>query len=776
MTLAQRFWRMLAPSEVAKERRFGRIVAAAEKRGTELADGTDAELTDAAEALHTGAEFDTATLTEWCAVVREAAHRGIGERPFDVQLLGAARMLAGDVVEMATGEGKTLAGALAAAGYVMQGRRVHVITINDYLARRDAEWMAPIFELLGVTVGWIDATRTPRQRREAYAAQVCYLAISEAGFDVLRDRQATDPSDVVSAEPDVALIDEADSVLVDEAQVPLVLAGEIDSEVDDSRLAELVATLREDEHYEADPERRNVYLTTEGATEVSKALGGIDLYSAEHISTTLTRVNVALHAHALVHKDVHYIVADDRIALINPARGRVATRQRWPDGLHAAIEAKEGVTRTAESDILDSLTIRAVVSRYRTLCGMTGTAVAAADPLRDFYSLRATVIPPHRPCVRVDEPDRVYRTARQRDDAVLDEIREQHAEGRPILVATLDVSESERLSERLTEHDLPHTVLNARNDADEAAVIAEAGQAGAITVSTQLAGRGTDIRLGGTDETDHDTVAGLGGLYVLGTGHQPSRRLDDQLRGRAGRQGDPGYSVFFVSLEDDLLEQYGGDFGVGAHAGPDGLILSPDAAHTVRRAHLRQEGDQHRVLELTGKYHYPVDKQREFLGERRDVLLRTDAARELFAERCPDRLAEFAELLSDERLDRLCRKVALFQLDRLWSDHLALAAQLRDGLQLRALTGKQDPLTEFLREMFTEFKGFTDRVDDAAVEAFEELPVTADVDLDDAGMNRPSATWTYLVQDNPSGNEFDRAVRGMSRLFRRKTTSTEEDD
>src|ERR1700722_12704394 len=463
-----------------------------------------------------------------CALGREAARRGLGERPFDVQLVGTLAMLAGHVAEMATGEGKTLSGAIAAAGYALRGRSVHVMSVNDYLARRDAEWMRPVYDLLGVTVGWIGQASTPADRRSAYAAQVTYGAVSEFGFDVLRDRLATSEAARIVTTPDVALIDEADSVLVDEALVPLVLAGAADAGQADHDTAQIARSLRPGRDYEVDEDGRSVHLTDQGTRAVEAALGGIDLYTDPHLAT-LTRLNVALYAEALLRRDVDYIVRDGRIHLVNASRGRVARLQRWPDGLHAAVEAKEGLSASQTGEILDSITIQSLVKRYPTVCGMTGTAVAVGEQLREFYDLEIAVIPPNRPCVRIDQPDRLYATAEQKEEALADHAAAVHAEGRPVLIGTLDVAESERIAERLRRAGLSCVVLNAKNDAEEAAILAEAAPPRAVTVSTQMAGRGTDIRLGGT-AGDQGQIADLGGLHVIGAGRHGSSRLDHQLR------------------------------------------------------------------------------------------------------------------------------------------------------------------------------------------------------------------------------------------------------
>ena len=453
--LSGRFWKLLGASSEKNQTRSMDEVSGAAEFEDKAAELDDEQLRKAAQLLNLEELADSADIPQFLAIAREAAERATGLRPFDVQLQGALRMLAGDVVEMATGEGKTLAGAIAAAGYALGGRHVHVISVNDYLARRDAEWMGPLLEAMGLTVGWITESSTATERRAAYACDVTYASVNEIGFDVLRDQLVTDVEDLVSPNPDVALIDEADSVLVDEALVPLVLAGTTHRETPRVEVVDLVGTLTPGVDYDADSDRRNIHLTEEGAVKVEKALGGIDLYSEEHVVTTLTEVNVALHAHVLLQRDVHYIVRDGAVHLINASRGRIATLQRWPDGLQAAVEAKEGIETTETGEVLDTITVQALINRYPTVCGMTGTALAAGEQLRQFYSLGVSPIAPNTPNIREDEVDRVYITAAAKTDGIIDHIAEMHATGRPVLVGTHDVAESEELHRKLLRRGVP---------------------------------------------------------------------------------------------------------------------------------------------------------------------------------------------------------------------------------------------------------------------------------------------------------------------------------
>ncbi|WP_443677651.1 accessory Sec system translocase SecA2 [Mycobacterium hackensackense] len=757
--LSNRFWKLLGASTDKDQAKSMTLVRASESFEEKAAGLDDEQLRKAAGLLNLDELAESSDIPQFLAIAREAGERAIALRPFDVQLLGALRMLAGDVVEMATGEGKTLAGAIAAAGYAIAGRKVHVISVNDYLARRDAEWMGPLLEAMGLTVGWLTADSTPAQRREAYACDVTYGSVNEIGFDVLRDQLVTSVDDLVSPSPDVALIDEADSVLVDEALVPLVLAGTSHRETPRLEIIRLVGELKSGVDYETDAERRNVQLTDTGARKLEASLGGIDLYSEHHVGSTLTEVNVALHAHVLLERDVHYIVRDKAVHLINASRGRIASLQRWPDGLQAAVEAKEGIEITETGEVLDTITVQALINRYPTVCGMTGTALAAGEQLRQFYKLGVSPIPPNTPNIREDESDRVYITAAAKNDAVVEHITEVHATGQPILVGTRDVAESEELHERLVKAGVPAVVLNAKNDAEEAAVIAEAGTLNTVTVSTQMAGRGTDIRLGGSDESEHDPVAELGGLHVIGTGRHYTERLDNQLRGRAGRQGDPGSSVFFASWEDDVVVAHLEPNKLPLQIDESGRITSPKAAALLDHAQRIAEG---KLLDLhanTWRYNQLTAQQRAILVDRRDTLLRTAAAREELAERSPKRYEEIAEQVSEERLEEIARLIMLYHLDRGWADHLAYLADIRESISLRAL-GNQSPLDEFHRMAVDAFASLAADAIEAAQQTFDTADIVGgDVGLDLSKLARPTSTWTYMIHDDPLA---DNAMSALS--------------
>ncbi|APT90827.1 preprotein translocase subunit SecA [Corynebacterium sphenisci DSM 44792] len=751
------FWRALGGRQGRDQKRSLGLVAAAAALEPELAELGDAELAERARA---GRDDAPALL----AALREISRRTIGLRPFDVQLQGALRLLEGDVVQMATGEGKTLSGALAAAGFALRGSRVHAITVNSYLAGRDAAWMGPLFEFLGLTAAAIGEADGPAARRAAYAADVVFVAVNELGFDVLRDRGALATGERVLSPAPVAIIDEADSALVDEALVPLVLAGSEPGASPAGRVTDVVRRLTRGEDYTVDEGRRNVFLTDSGARRVERLLGIGSLYDAAHVGGTLTQVNVALHARELLRRDVDYIVRDGRVALVDGSRGRVADLQRWPDGLQAAVEAKEGLDVTEGGRVLDSLTIQQLIGRYPVTCGMTGTAVAAGDQFREFYGLTVSVVEPNVPCIRVDEPDRIYATGADAFAAVVAEVLAVHATGRPVLVGTRDVAESEALAAALAEAGVAPAVLNAKNDEAEAAVIAEAGAPGRVTVSTQMAGRGTDIRLGGADGARRGEVVELGGLCVIGTGRHRTARLDDQLRGRAGRQGDPGSSVFFVALDDDIVREGGAGEELVVQPEDDGRIRDPRAAAHVDRAQRVTEATMLSIHATTWKYNKLIGDQRDILDERRDRLLATDAAWEELAAAEPARAAEVEAIAGPAAAREAARGIMLHHLDEGWSRHLADLDDLRESVHLRALA-KESPIDEFHRAAIAAFKGLAERAVAGARETFRSVRVTAEgVDFAAEGLGRPTATWTYMVNDNPlSGGS---AVGAIAALFR----------
>ncbi|MHC9595744.1 accessory Sec system translocase SecA2 [Corynebacterium diphtheriae] len=758
------FWDAMGGKNTRNQTKSKNIVAQAAKRGVQFASLSDADVV--ARAHECAQHSDDESRADLLALLSIGAQRSLSMNPFNVQLQAVLRILEGDVIHMATGEGKTLVGAMASVGYALQGKRVHSITVNDYLAERDAEWMGDLVRYFGLTVSAVTESLNTEQRRRAYASSIVYAPVTEIGFDVLRDQLATQRSHAVQNGADVAIVDEADSVLIDEALVPLVLAGNEPGTAPAGRITEIVRRLKENEHYSVDADRRNVSLNDKGAALVEQVLGIQSLYDDAHVGTTLVQVNLALHAQALLIRDVHYIIRDGKIALIDASKGRVAQLQRWPDGVQAAVEAKEGLVVTEGGRILDTLTLQSLMGRYPIVCGMTGTAVEATDQLRQFYDLRVSVIEPHKQSQRFDEADRVYATQAEKFRALVKEIELLHTTGQPVLIGTSDVSESEELAQALQARDITVNVLNAKNDAEEAQIIAEAGDIGRVTVSTQMAGRGTDIRLGGANEKDRDAVVAKGGLAVIGSSRHRSSRLDNQLRGRAGRQGDPGLSLFFVSLEDDVVVVGGAGEEIKALPDADGRIDSKRITDFVAHCQRVTEGQLLEIHSQTWKYNKLLADQRVIIDERRARLLDTDQAWVELSEVVPEKAHKLSDKLDPAILVQAAREVMLYHLDRCWSDHLALMDHVRESIHLRAIA-RETPLDEYHRIAVREFKQLAQRAVDLAVETFRDVTIDQDgAHLADAGLTRPSATWTYMVSDNPLSNNNRSVINGIGSIFR----------
>jgi len=527
------------------------LIAIARRR-EELAALSNDRIKSAAKALRSSVD-----VLEVFALTAVIAERVLGLRMFDVQLSGALVLQRGHIAEMQTGEGKTLAAVPAVIWYALHGRGVHVLTANDYLARRDAMWMVGIYEWFGLSVAHISQNTTAEQRRAAYLCDVTYATANEVGFDYLRDGLARGVGELVQRPFAFAVIDEVDSILIDEARIPLVIAGGVPEDPMLAQRADVVAAaLRPRVHYFADEFARNVQLTDAGIRRVEQELGCGSLFEEKNLRV-LTAMQDALHAHALLRRDIDYVIKNDSVELVDEFKGRIAQNRRWPAGLQSAIEAKERVGLKTQGRILGSITVQNLTGMYERICGMTGTAATQTEEFWKIYKLPVTVIPTNRPMIREDLPDILYADRSARNRALLKEIPKVHRSGRPILVGTANVEDSEQLSARLETSGIPHFVLNAKNDAAEAEIIAQAGAFGAVTISTNMAGRGTDILLGGNPPQSRERVVELGGLYVIGTTRHEARRIDNQLRGRAGRQGDPGAARFFISLEDDLLVRFG---------------------------------------------------------------------------------------------------------------------------------------------------------------------------------------------------------------------------
>lgn len=756
------FWKAMGSSSERNDKKSKSIATGAGELVAELSALNDADLAARARSCAAGGELKDKSTFLACLAV--AAERKLGLAPFHVQSQAVLRLLEGDVIQMATGEGKTLVGAMAATGFALTGKRVHVVTVNNYLAQRDAEWMRPLVETFGLSVASVTEKLSADKRREAYRSDIIYAPVNELGFDVLRDNQIISREQTVQAPADVALVDEADSVLVDEALVPLVLAGSRKGDAPTGHITNVVSRLREELDYTISQDGRTVTLT-DAAHRVEHELGIDSLYSEDNIGTVLVKVNLALHAKALLIRDIHYIVNEGELQLIDASKGRVADLQRWPDGLQAAVEAKEGLEVSEGGRILDTITLQELMRRYPTVCGMTGTAVEATDQLRQFYDLHVSVIDRNNPLQRFDEQDRVYATMAEKNKAIVAEIQALNATGQPVLVGTQDVAESEDLAEALAELGIEVNVLNAKNDEEEARIIAEAGDEGRVTVSTQMAGRGTDIKLGGADESDRAAVVERGGLAVLGTSRHRTARLDNQLRGRSGRQGDPGLSLFFVSLEDDLVVQGGEDDSLVFNPGEDGRIESKRVNAFVAHCQRVTEGQLLEIHAQTWKYNQLLADQRIIIDKRRANLLDTDQAWKELAQRAPQRAAELADVPEAAKV-AAAREIMLFHLDLSWADHLELMDDVRESIHLRAIA-RETPIDEYHRIAVREFKELAQRAVDDSVETFNTVQINENgAHLDDSGLARPSATWTYMVSDNPLAGSGNSVIGGIGNLFR----------
>ena len=682
-------------------------------KGRGLSSRPDGRIAQIHEAWRSNSTAEPHDLIQTFGAAAAAAERLLHLKMHDVQLAGALAMADGKIAEMQTGEGKTLAAVPAVAWLARSKKGVHVMTVNDYLARRDAKWMGPVYDALGLRVGFINTGMTSHERRGAYACDVTYATANEVGFDLLRDQLCLDAKDQVHRPFHAAVIDEADSILIDEARIPLVIAGGGQASEHDFavRADRLVKHWQRGHHFQLDEFGRNISLTDTGIRIAEREFDCGNLYE-EASMPILSGVLDAIHAHSLLRRDVDYIVRNGAIESVDEFKGRIAQDRRWPAGLHTAIEAKEGVRLKTQGTVLGSITLQNLVGLYPHVAGMTGTAASQRREFHDLYKLDVEVIPTHQPMIRADLEDRVFPAKHQKEVAVMEEIRRIHATGRPVLVGTGSVEESERLSARLGDA-IRHHVLNARNDEAEAGIIARAGERGAVTISTNMAGRGTDILLG-------DGVAGLGGLHVIGTNKHESRRIDYQLRGRAGRQGDPGSSQFFVSEDDDLLIRYR----------VEGSRFQQDPDSTQRIA----EGQNLTIRLFLWKYEAVVEGQRQRWNADRQTVLT-------------------GETPCDSELERL---VTLQVMDEFWSGYLASITDLRQGVHWVSWAGR-DPLHEYLKQVDSLFHELEDTLPDAIAEQLEEAR-EGRIDPTERG-----ATWTYLTTDQPFGSWTERVFRGLRR-------------
>ena len=726
------------------------------------------------EQVQNGEKDLDAVLPEVFALVREASTRVLGMRHYDVQLLGAMALHNGKIAEMKTGEGKTLVATLAVILNSLEGKGVHVVTVNDYLAKRDAEWMGQLYRFLGLSVGVIVAGLSDEQRKEAYGADITYGTNNEFGFDYLRDNMKFYAEQLVQRGHHYAIVDEVDSILIDEARTPLIISGASDESTDlYQKVDEVVRTLEKEKHYTVDEKGKTASLTDEGVLYVEEQLGVDNLYDTANI-TAQHHVLQSLKAHTVFRRDVDYIVKDDQVVIVDEFTGRLMAGRRFSDGLHQALEAKEHVTVAAENQTLASITFQNYFRMYDKLSGMTGTADTEAVEFAQIYGLEVSTIPPNRPMVRKDMPDLIYRTRREKMQAIIQAIKELHATGQPVLVGTISIETSELISQLLKREGVPHSVLNAKHHAQEAEIVAQAGQAGKVTIATNMAGRGTDIKLG-------EGVVELGGLHILGTERHESRRIDNQLRGRSGRQGDPGSSRFYLSLEDDLMRLFGSDRlsglmqKLGMQEGEP--IENNMVSRAIENAQKRVEGHHFEIRKTLLDYDNVMNQQRTVIYSlRRDLMQEPDlepilneylsdllddmyaglevskAARDIEDEK-PVR-ARLSEVMNIDRVlpgdaplptreeaqelvqsimaqlreeagplyADLLRYFLLEELDRGWKEHLRNMDFLRDGIGLRGY-GQRDPKLEYKREGFNMFEELLVHIREGAFRALTRVRV-----------------------------------------------------
>lgn len=743
-------------------------------RLSHLPDLTDSALKEAFSALRARAKEEgaDALLPEAFALYKEAAARTLGQTPYDEQLLAGIAMHKGRLAQMQTGEGKTLAAVAPACLNALYGR-VHILTFNDYLARRDCAWMRPVYEALGVSVAYINEGMGNRERRDAYAHDVVYLTAKEAGFDLLRDFLSTDREALLHKRLDYAIVDEADSILIDEGRIPLVIAGNLEggSPARSAEISRAVASLSPRD-YEINADSNSAVLTDSGVDKMEAAFGVDNLYDSAHIEL-LSRISCALQARFLLRRDVDYIVRDNQILLIDEFTGRVAQNRHYPDNLHDAVEAKEGLPGNARGTILGTIALQYFMRQYKKIAGMTGTATPAKEEFKKLYDLDITEIPTHAPCIRRDLPMALFTHTGAKWEAVVREIIAAHANGQPVLVGTADIEQSEQLATHLAEAGIPCAVLNAKNDEQEAAIIAQAGDFGAVTISTNMAGRGVDIRLGGADEQSRDRVVLAGGLYVIGTNMHESERIDNQLRGRAGRQGDIGASRLFVSLEDEIMATHDISSLIPQKHWPaqsEEPIEDPVVLREAQRIQRIAQGKSFDMRTHLLKYTYIIEEQRKAVFARRSAILAGESVPNIWRDEAPPLYEALCERFGEAAVCDYQRKLLLSLLNLHWAGFLDYTAYLREGIHLTVIGGK-NPLEEFNISVENAYRDMQQALIDELLEKGEALLSQSTLtSLESAAISAPVATWTYLMDD--SGDQFSRLPFLMKSLMDNRVKGT----
>ena len=656
-------------------------------------------------------------LVEAFATAREAARRTIGEYPYKVQIMGAVAMHQGDIAEMKTGEGKTLTSTMCVYLNALSGKGVHVVTVNDYLAGRDAEWMGQIYRFLGLTVGVNSRPLTPAQKREAFNCDITYTTNSELGFDYLRDNMVTDVKDRVLRGLHVAIVDEVDSILVDESRTPLIISGGAKKTANLYLQADAFAKRLKGDDYEIDEKTRQIMLSEKGVSVAERYFKIKNLYDVDH-TQLVHHITQALKANYIMKNEVEYVVQDDEIVIVDQFTGRTMPGRAYSDGLHQAIEAKEGVSIKEETSTLATITYQNFFRLYDKLAGMTGTAKTEEEEFLDIYNMRVIEIPTNKPVQRIDYPDAIFANPRLKFAALVREVKELYEKGQPVLVGTISVETSELVHELLKKERIPHEVLNAKNHAREAEIIAKAGRPKSVTIATNMAGRGTDIKL--TDES-----RALGGLVVLGSERHESRRIDNQLRGRSGRQGDPGFSRFYVSLKDELMIRFGGDkFEKLFESMVDAQIESKMVTKSISQAQKRVEGYNYDVRKQLLDYDDVLRKQREIMYEQRNFVLENDDVHGIVR----DMIDRVIDSVVDANVDHTRHDESVDYAGVLQGLEL-LGLEEKDNLKLEEIQGKEkDAVTKYCAEKI--FTLYDDKIKDIRDEfkQFEKTIVLRNMD------------------------------------------------
>lgn len=690
------------------------------------------------------------SLEEVFARVYLASEKSLGITPFDEQLKAAVFLSEGKMIQMQTGEGKTLTAVFAACYAALLGESVHILTFNDYLARRDCDWMRPIYDEMGVSLGCITEDTPRAERGEIYQKQVVYTTAKEAGFDYLRDFVCFDTSEMVFPEKlDFAIVDEADSILIDEARIPLVIAGDV-AVRESGDMREIYDKLTDftDADFEMDEDTRNVYLTDFGADK-AESLFGRDIYAAEN-AELLAKICACLKARDVLCENKDYIVKDGAILLVDEFTGRAAPGRVFPGELQSAAEAKHGLKITSRGRIMGNIALQYFARLYPKLSGMSGTAESAREEFEKFYGILTEVIPTRLPCIREDSPLELYYDSDEKRKAIIDAIRESHDKGAPVLVGTASIAESESLAVSLREIGIECNVLNAKNNADEAEIIADAGERGAVTISTNMAGRGVDIKLGGTDCRDKEFVADAGGLLVIATSMRESSRITQQLRGRAGRQGDPGKSRYFAALDDEIMTKFDLKGLCGRHYPSEkinGKIIDKAVLREAERVQRISEGDTFDDRVNLMKYTMIGEKHRELTFRRRRSLLDGTYSSEFWQK---SGLYEKAvSKFPEEELQALQNNVLAALLNEFWCDYLDYTAYLREGIHLTQVAGR-NPAEEYNIACEEYYNSAAESIPERMEEKLAEV-LECDT-LTDYKLDIPSKTYTYLLDD--MGEEF----------------------